>query len=275
MFETSSIEKYLDQAVSLAIEYSPKLILALIVLFVGFWLIKRIVAVLSRALNSQGADNQLSYFLTNITGICLKGLLLLSVASMIGIETTSFLAIFGAAGLAIGLALQGSLSNLAGGVLLLIFKPYKMGDLVEAQGHLGVVKEIQLFNTILVDPNNKRVILPNGSVSNGSIINYSVEGTLRVDLEVGIAYKADIAKAKAIVSKLFADDSRVLDDGSAFVGVSALADSSVNLAIRPWCKVEDYWGVYFEMQENIKLAFDEQGIEIPFPQRDVHVLKEG
>ncbi len=272
MLDSESTAKYADQLMSLGVEYAPKVAMALFVLFLGFWLIKRVVNVLSLGLKKHGADEQLTYFLSSTSSIILKCLLLISVASMIGIETTSFLAIFGAAGLAIGLALQGSLSNLAGGVLLLIFKPYKVGDLIESQGHLGVVKEIQIFNTILTNPNNKRVILPNGAVSNGSLVNYSAEGTLRVDLEIGISYKSDIARAKSIVERIFSEDERVLKDGSAFVGVLALADSSVNLAVRPWCKIEDYWGVFFGIQEKVKLAFDAEGIEIPFPQRDVHLI---
>ncbi len=267
-----NLDKYSDQLISLSIEYAPKVLLALVTLIVGFWIIKRIVHVMEVALEKQKAGDELTHFLSNAVSIALKCLLLLTVASMIGIETTSFLAMFGAAGLAVGLALQGSLSNLAGGVLLLIFKPYKVGDLVEMQGHLGTVRSIQIFNTIMVNPNNKRIIIPNGAITNGSLINYSAEGSLRVDLVIGIAYKSDIAKAKDIVRKVFEDDERVLKDGSAFVGVLELADSSINLAVRPWCKVSDYWGVYFDITEKVKIAFDENGIEIPFPQRDVHMI---
>ena len=193
---------------------------------------------------------------------------------MVGIATTSFIAVLGAAGLAIGLALQGSLGNFAGGVLILIFKPYNVGELIEAQGHLGVVKEVQIFNTILLTPDNKRVIIPNGAVSNGSVVNYSAEGLLRVDLVIGIAYESDIPKAKEVLYKAMADHELVLQDPKSTVAVSELADSSVNLVVRPWCKVSDYWQVYFDITEAAKVDLEQNGITIPFPQRDVHLFKQ-
>jgi small conductance mechanosensitive channel len=192
---------------------------------------------------------------------------------MIGIATTSFIAVLGAAGLAVGLALQGSLANFAGGVLILIFKPYNVGDLVEAQGHLGVVKEVQIFNTILLSPSNKRIIIPNGAVSNGSIVNYSVEGKLRVDLVIGISYESDIPKAKDVLFSAMADHELVLKDPEPNVAVSTLADSSVNLVVRPWCKAEDYWQVYFDITEAAKVNLEANGVSIPFPQRDVHLFE--
>jgi small conductance mechanosensitive channel len=204
----------------------------------------------------------------------LKLLLFISVASMVGIATTSFIAVLGAAGLAIGLALQGSLGNFAGGVLILIFKPYNVGELIEAQGHLGVVKEVQIFNTILLTPDNKRVIIPNGAVSNGSVVNYSAEGLLRVDLVIGIAYESDIPKAKEVLYKAMADHELVLQDPQSTVAVSELADSSVNLVVRPWCKVSDYWQVYFDITEAAKVNLEASGITIPFPQRDVHLFEQ-
>ena len=190
---------------------------------------------------------------------------------MIGIATTSFIAVLGAAGLAVGLALQGSLANFAGGVLILIFKPYVVGDLIEAQGHLGVVKEVQIFNTILLSPTNRRVIIPNGAMSNGSVENFSAEGTLRVDLTIGISYAADVPKAKQVLIKMMQDNPQVLQDPVPMAAVAELADSSVNLAVRPWCKVADYWDVYFETTEMAKVVLEENGISIPFPQRDVHL----
>jgi small conductance mechanosensitive channel len=193
---------------------------------------------------------------------------------MVGIATTSFVAVLGAAGLAIGLALQGSLANFAGGVLILIFKPYTVGDLIEAQGHLGVVKEVQIFNTILLTPNNKRVIIPNGALSNGSTVNYSAEGDLRVDLTIGIAYESDIPKAKEVLVKMMQENPKVLDDPAPMAAVAELADSSVNLAVRPWCTTADYWGVYFETTEQAKRVLESNGIRIPFPQRDVHLYSE-
>jgi small conductance mechanosensitive channel len=220
------------------------------------------------------ADKTLIPFITNLISWILKVLLFISVASMIGIATTSFIAVLGAAGLAIGLALQGSLANFAGGVLILIFKPYNVGELVEAQGHLGVVKEVQIFNTILLTPDNKRVIIPNGAVSNGSIVNYSAEGILRVDLVIGIAYESDIPKAKEVLHKAMADNELVLQDPAPNVAVSALADSSVNFVVRPWCKAADYWQVYFEITEAAKVGLEASGISIPFPQRDVHLFEQ-
>lgn len=191
---------------------------------------------------------------------------------MLGVATTSFVAVLGAAGLAVGLALQGSLSNFAGGVLVMIFKPYRVGDLIEAQGLLGVVKEVQIFNTILVSPQNKQIIIPNGLASNGTVTNYSAEGILRVDLTVGISYDSNIKVAKDILLEVMAKNEMVLSDPAPFVGVSEMADSSVNLAVRPHCKVEHYWDVYFGINEAMKNALDEHQITIPFPQRDVHMI---
>ena len=201
----------------------------------------------------------------------LKGLLLISVASMVGIATTSFVAVLGAAGLAIGLALQGSLSNFAGGVLILIFKPFKVGDLIEGGGHLGVVKEIQIFNTILTTADNRRVIIPNGVLSNNSLININVEPTRRVDFVFGIGYGDDIKKTKEILQRLADADSRVLKDPAPTIVLSELADSSVNFTVRLWVNTADYWGVYFDTHEAVKVAFDAEGISIPFPQQDVHM----
>jgi small conductance mechanosensitive channel len=269
----SDFSKYYDQIISLAIEYSPKLIMAILTLIIGFWIIKRVVGLAESALLSKNVDRPLTHFLGSFVNVGLKGLLIISVASMIGIETTSFIAAFGAAGLAVGLALQGSLGNFAGGVLILFFKPYRIGDLIEAQGHLGVVKEIQIFNTIIVSPDNKRVIIPNGAMSNGSIMNISAEGQLRVDLVVGVSYDADIKQTKEILEGILKADSRVLSDPGFTVAVSELADSSVNFVVRPFVNVSDYWDVYFDVTEQAKLALDHAGISIPFPQRDVHVFK--
>ncbi len=267
------VSKYYDQAISLGIEYSPKLLMAIFTLIIGFWLVRRVVSAIESGLSLKKVDKPLVHFLGNFVNVGLKGLLILSVASMIGIETTSFIAAFGAAGLAIGLALQGSLANFAGGVLILFFKPYRIGDLIEAQGHLGVVKEIQIFNTIILSPDNKRIIIPNGAMSNGSIMNITAEGILRVDLVVGVSYDADIKQTKEILEGLLSNDERVLKDPGYTVAVSELADSSVNFVVRPFVNVADYWDVYFDITEKAKIALDHAGIAIPFPQRDVHVFK--
>lgn len=272
--DTIDVQKISDQAWQLVLEYGPKLLLAIITLLIGLWIIKQMVKLVDKAMSKGKTDDTLGPFLKNLVSWVLKILLFLSVASMIGIETTSFIAIFSAATLAIGLALQGSLSNLAGGVILLIFKPYKVGDLIEAQGHLGVVKGIQIFNTILLNPQNKTIIAPNGAVAGNSIINYTTEGKLRVDLSAGISYDSNIKDAKDVIMKVLENYPKVLKEPAPFVGVSELADSSVNFAVRPWANVADYWDVYFGINEKVKIALDEAGITIPFPQVDVHFDKD-
>ena len=262
---------YSDKAIELLMAYAPKFVLAIFTLIIGLLIIGSVVKVTRKALEKSKTDTTLIPFITSLISWVLKLLLFISVASMIGIATTSFIAVLGAAGLAIGLALQGSLANFAGGVLILIFKPYSVGDLVEAQGHLGVVKEVQIFNTIILTPDNKRIIIPNGAMSNGSITNYSAEGRLRVNLVIGIAYESDVQKAKSLLLDLITEDPRVLKEPAPFVAVSELADSSVNLVVRPWCDFSDYWSVYFDTTEKAKQVLEENGISIPFPQRDVHI----
>ena len=269
-----NIDVYTTKAIELVMAYAPKVVLAIITLIVGLWIIGLITRVTRKSMEKTKADKTLIPFITNLLSWLLKVLLFISVASMVGVATTSFIAVLGAAGLAIGLALQGSLGNFAGGVLILIFKPYNVGDLVETQGHLGVVKEVQIFNTILLTPSNKRVIIPNGAVSNGSIVNYSVEGILRVDLVIGIAYESDIPRAKEVLYKVMADHDLVLEDPASQVAVSELADSSVNLVVRPWCQAADYWQVYFDITEAAKAGLEASGITIPFPQRDVHIYEQ-
>lgn len=269
-----NIDAYTTKAIELVMAYAPKVVLAIITLIVGLWLIGLVTKVTRKSMDKTKADKTLIPFITNLVSWLLKVLLFISVASMVGVATTSFIAVLGAAGLAIGLALQGSLGNFAGGVLILIFKPYNVGDLIESQGHLGVVKELQIFNTILLTPNNKRVIIPNGAVSNGAIVNYSAEGILRVDLVIGIAYESDIPKAKEVLYKVMADHELVLKDPASQVAVSELADSSVNLVVRPWCTVADYWQVYFDITEAAKAGLEASGISIPFPQRDVHLFEQ-
>lgn len=256
----------------LGLEYAPKLALAIITLIIGLWIIGGVSRLFVTSMEKSKVDATLIPFINNLVTWILKLLLFISVASMLGIATTSFIAVLGAAGLAIGLALQGSLANFAGGVLVMVFKPYKVGDLIESQGHLGVVKEVQIFNTIVISPQNKQIIIPNGMASNGSITNYTAEGQLRVDLSVGIAYDENIANAKAILLDVLNKHDKVLSDPAPFVGVIELADSSVNLAVRPFCKVEDYWDVFFDINEQMKVALDSNNVTIPFPQRDVHLM---
>lgn len=255
---------------SFVVYYGPKLLGAILVWIIGSWIVKLFNKGLKAMFNRTAIDVSLRPFLLSLTSIGLKLLLAITVLGMLGIEMTSFIAILGAAGLAVGMALSGTLQNFAGGVMILLFKPFGVGDLIESQGYLGVVKEIQIFVTILLTPENKTVILPNGAVANGEITNYATEGTMRVDLSFGIGYGDNIAQAKKILYDLMEQHEKVLDYPAPFVGVVELGDSSVNLAVRPYAKPQDYWLVYFDLYEQGKNAFDQAGIEIPFPQRVVH-----
>lgn len=267
------MEKYLNQIYASAIDYAPRILLAVITLLVGFQVVKIITNLLIKTLEKQNTDITVRNFLKSFLSVSLKIAVLISAASVLGVKTTSFVAILGAAGLAVGLALQGSLSNFAGGVLILIFRPYRVGHFIEAQGHSGIVHDIQIFNTILKTPDNKTIVVPNGKLANSSIVNYSVEPQRRVDMVFGIGYNDDIAKAKGILNSLIQKDSRILNTETRqpFLAVSELADSSVNFVVRVWVNAPDYWGVFFAMQEQVKLNFDQQGISIPYPQQDVHV----
>lgn len=268
------MEQTAGWARELVLTYGPNVLLAIITLIIGWWLVKRVVNVVDRAMERSEVEGTLRGFLSSMIGILLKALLLISVASMIGIETTSFIAMLGAMGLAVGLALQGSLANFAGGVLILFFRPFKVGDLIEAQGFLGIVKEIQIFVTILTTLDNRRIIIPNGPLSNGCITNLNAESHRRVDMTFGISYGDDVLKAKEVIHQVIATDDRILKNPPPDVFVSEHADSSVNFVVRPWVHPDHYWDVYFHMHEQLKLAFDREGISIPFPQRDIHVFKE-
>ena len=261
----------MDQAIALIMTYAPKVVLAIITLVVGLWLINRFVGVLDNKLGKK--DPTLNKFLCGLIGAILKILLFISVASMVGIATTSFIAIIGAAGLAIGLALQGSLGNFAGGVLILIFKPFKVGDTIEAQGYLGAVAEISILYTIVNTFDNRRIVIPNGSLSNATLVNVSYYDTRRCDMTFGIAYGDDIDKARAVIKQLLNEDERVLPEPEPRISVGSLGDNSVTIIVRPWTKTDDLWPVYWDMHERVKKAFDKEGITIPFPQRDVHLYK--
>lgn len=246
---------------------------ALALLIFGWIIVNIIVNVIGKILDKRKFDVTLKPFILNLLLWLMRGALLISVAGVAGIETTSFVAVIGAIGFAIGLAMQGALGNLAGGALILIFRPYKVGDLIESQGHIGVVKEIQVFTTILLSPENKTIILPNGAVSNGDIVNYTVEGLIRVDCSVGISYGADIPKAKEILMSVLKADANILETPAPFVGVKELGDSSVNLAVRGYTTPDKYWDVFFKTNEESKIALDKAGVEIPFPQMDVNLKK--
>ncbi|MCB0573125.1 MAG: mechanosensitive ion channel [Saprospiraceae bacterium] len=255
--------------------YAPKVVGAILTLILGLWLINALSRQIKSFLRARGVDESVLPFLSSLVSTGLKVMLLLSVASMFGIETTSFIAIISAMAFAVGLALQGSLGHFASGVLILIFKPYKVGDLVKIDGNVGVVEEIQVFNTLLLTPDNRRVIIPNGVVTSGVMTNISGPGIIRVDMTFGISYGDDIDKARAVIQEVADGCSMVLKDPKVDILVSELADSSVNFAVRPWCKSDDFWAVYFYMHEHIKKAFDKKGVSIPFPQMDVHLPKAG
>ena len=262
-----NFQKYLDLALVFIERNAANVVVAFFILILGLWLVKKIVKITRKVMEKRGVDITLQKFLGDLIGWTLKILVFITAISQIGVETTSFIAILGAAGLAVGLALQGSLANFAGGALIMIFKPFKVGDLIEAQGEIGVVKEIQIFVTKLISPGNKLVIVPNGILSNGNIKNYTEEGKLRVDLTFGVGYDEDIKQTKEVLMNVMLNNPKVLKDPAPSVNVSELADSSVNFAVRPWATPENYWDVYFGIIEEGKYALDKAGIEIPYPHR--------
>ena len=268
---TDKINVYGDKVIELVTSYAPKVLMAIVTLIIGLFIIKLITNGLKKLFARQSYDATLQGFLVSLVGMIFKVLLGITVISMLGVQMTSFIALLGAAGLAVGMALSGTLQNFAGGVMLLLFRPYKTGDLIETQGHVGVVREIQIFNTVLNTPDGKTVIVPNAPISNNSLVNFTAQGTLRVDLSVGIGYEDDIKKAKDVILSILNNDERILKEPAAFVGVEGLGDSSVNLAVRPWVNTVDFWDVYFDSYESIKNALDENGITIPYPQRDVNM----
>ena len=268
------IDNIKDTVIGLATDYGVRILGAIAIWVIGSWIIKKMMRGVNIVMDKRGFDESLKKFLLNLVGWVLKILLILSILANLGVETTSFAAILAATGLAIGMALAGSLGNFAGGVMLMIFKPIKIGDLIEAQGEIGVVKEIEIFTTKLVGLSNRIIIIPNGALSNGNIINYSEEGTRQVRITIGVSYDADIKQTKDVLMKVLTDQDLVLSDPAPTVDVSALGNSSVDFAVRPWSNTDDYWRVYFDTLEKAKIALDEAGIEIPYPHA-VHIQKEG
>jgi len=265
------MEKNMDKIWEMGIEYAPKVVGAVITLIIGLWIIGWITRMLTKMMTKRGVDQTIQPFLASLINVGLKVMLLLSVASSFGIETTSFVAIFGAMAFAIGMALQGSLGHFASGIMVLLFKPYKVGDLVDlAGGQVGSVEEVQIFNTILRTLDNKKIIVPNGVVTNNVITNISGQETIGVELTFGIDYGDSIDKARASILKVGKECPYILDSPVQGVVVGELGDNSVNLNTRPFCKSEDYWNTYFYMLENVKKEFDKEGISFPFPQMDVH-----
>ena len=268
--EISQYETYLERAMDWLWNFIPNLVIALILLVVGLWIIKIINKLVQRFFEHKDYDPALESFLQSFIKISLKVLLAVLVVTQLGVKTSSLIAMVGAAGLAIGLALQGSLANFAGGVLILLFKPFRVGDWISAQGVDGAVKEITIFNTKLNTFGNQIAIIPNGQLANGNIVNFNAEPTRRENYIVGIGYGSDIKKAKEILLSICAEDERVLKDPAPEVFVNSLGDSSVDLALRFWAKNEDFWPARFHIIEQSKLRFDAEGLEIPFPQRVVH-----
>jgi small conductance mechanosensitive channel len=267
------VNQILERVWELATIYGLKVIAAIAIFVVGRWVAKAVAGMIRKMMRKAEVDQTLRRFVANMAYIALLAFVVLAALGQLGIQTTSFIAILGAAGLAVGLALQGSLSNFAAGFLMILFRPIRVGDFIEGAGTAGTVEEIAIFTTTLVTPDNKTVIIPNAALTGGNIVNWTVKGTRRVDMVMGIGYTDDIDKAKQIMADILAKDPRVLKDPATTIAVSELADSSVNFVVRPWVKASDYWGVHNDTHEAVKKAFDAQGISIPFPQRDVHVYQ--
>ena len=266
-----SLDVFLAKMIDLGISVGSKILLAIVVFLVGRWIVRRLNKLLAKILEKRHVEASLSTFVKSLVNITLTLLLIIVVIGVLGIETSSFIALFASAGVAIGMALSGTLQNFAGGVMILLFKPFKVGDTIEAQGQSGTVREIQIFNTILATPDNKIIIIPNGGLSTGLMKNYSREATRRVDWEFGIAYGDDYTKARAVIARLLYADGRVLKDPAYFIALTSLGESSVNIVVRAWVNAGDYWGVYFDMNEKVYKTFAEENLNIPFPQLDVHL----
>ncbi len=262
----------LTKVVDLGIIYGTKVIQAVVVLGIGLTLIKMIAKVTEKALSARSVDPTLTPFLKNLVSVGLKAALFISILGMVGVKTTSFVAILGAAGLAVGMALQGSLGNFAGGVLLLLFRPFKVGDVIETGGYTGSVSEIGIFCTFMKTPDNKTIILPNGPLIAGPIVNYSTEATRRVDWTFGIDYGDDLKKAQELLLNILASDPRILKEPQSFARVGELADSSVNFSVKAWVNSDDYWDVYFDILEQVKLSFDRENLSFPFPRHDINLV---
>ena len=268
-FDLSSIDT------DLLVTFGLRLLAAAAIFIIGRWLARMLTNLARRMMARAGIEDTLERFLGNIIYSVLLAVVIISTINQLGIETTSLLAVLGAAGLAVGLALQGSLSNFASGVLIVAFKPYKVGDFIEAGGVSGSVEEVQIFTTVLKSPDNKKIIVPNSQVMAGEIVNYSANDTRRVDLVAGCGYDDDLDKVRRILNDIVSGDDRILADPAPTIAISELADSSVNFVVRPWVNGSDYWGVYFDLTEQIKKRFDAEGVSIPYPQRDVHVYQHG
>lgn len=263
--------QWLQDNSGLVVTYGIRFVVALAIFFIGRWLARMVSSLSQRALDHRQVDKAVGSFLSSIIYALIVAATVLVAFGHLGIETTSFIAILGAAGLAVGLALQGSLSNFASGVLIILFRPFKAGDFVEAGGVSGSVEKIEIFSTVLKTPDNKAIILPNSLITGAPITNYSAEPTRRIDLVIGVGYDADLRLAKQVLKDIVDGHPAILKDPAATVAVVELADSSVNFAVRPWVKTADYWPTYFDLMEAVKLKLDENNINIPFPQMDLHI----
>lgn len=268
------LENVLEDAPTLIITYGTQLLMAVAIFLIGKWLAGVISSAVVKGMNKKEIDKTISSFVGSILYAALFAFVIIAALGQLGIETASFVAIVGAAGLAVGFALQGSLSNFAAGVLLILFRPIRSGDFVEAAGEAGTIDQVGIFSTIMKTGDNKVIVIPNSNIMGGNITNYSMEATRRIDMVIGIAYDADIRKAKEILEDILTKEERVLDAPAPTIGVAELADSSVNFVVRPWVNAGDYWPTKFDLLETIKYRFDEAGIGIPFPQMDVHIQKD-
>lgn len=271
ILENVDANQLIDLGKEMALKYGLKLLGAVVVLVAGLWVVKMINKGVQRFFDKKEFDPSLESFIASLLSVTLKILLVITVLSMMGVEMTSFVAILGAAGLAVGMALSGTLQNFAGGVIILLFKPFKVGDAIEAQGFIGKVKEIQIFNTIVTTFDNRIVIIPNGGLSNSAMINITKEDNRRTDWTFGIAYGDSYDTAKEVLQQLIKEDERILEDPAPFIAMHSLGDSSVNIVVRVWAAKDVLWDVHFDMNEKVYKAFPENGLSIPFPQMDVHV----
>jgi small conductance mechanosensitive channel len=258
----------------LLVVHGIKIIIALVIFIVGRWIVKAVRNFIKSMMTKKNVDPAVNSFVCSLIYVTLLIFVIIAALAQVGIQTTSLIAVLGAASLAIGLALQGSLANFAAGVLLIIFRPFKVGDYVECAGTAGAVYEMQIFTTQLKSPDNKKIIIPNAKLLGDVITNYSAQETRRVDLVIGVSYSDDLQKVEKVLTDILSQDERVLKDPAPTIAVLELADSSVNFAVRPWVKTGDYWNVYFALTKNIKMRLDAEGIAIPFPQRDVHLYQQ-
>ncbi len=271
--DIENIDKLLAQAQILSIEFGLKIVTALAIFIIGKWVARKLGSAVTKLLEKGSGDPMLVRFVGNIVYFALLTFVILAAIAQMGVQTTSFVAALGAAGFAVGLALQGSLGNFAAGILLLVFRPFRVGHFIEGAGTAGTVEEVHIFNTRLRTPDNKSIVIPNSQLTSGTITNFTAKSERRVDLTFGVSYSDDIDKVKAVIREVMAEDDRILPEPEPVVGLMTLGESSVDFVVRPWVKSENYWPVLFDLNERIKKRFDAEGISIPFPQRDVHIIE--